>query len=1585
MDQHAYLGDPQREREIRHLLDQIQVPDESLSDVSSDNIGRSTFEPESHIFARGLNSPGRHHEDFFENSINSTIAHTSPLSNLHLNEDSKIDSSMSQSFTPHQVSRMMDWSKNHITQAEGIFPQVSAPSMSIEGDIWDSPQDTPQPTLILRSYSSADRTNNQSKKSISNLPILDLPTHEEKPSREVITFSPNNAEANWYFHPMQNSKRSSTNQSLKFPKNSFSTELMQGSALLAHAANHHFPSEISLSHVRDNAPMFDEIHRLKTELANIKVAFRSEQTMHEETKKELYACSNALQELENYKLELEDKNAELDERVKLMQMKQKNPESLEQLRGKSLEYARMQIKELKGYLSEKDKKIEDYKHVLIQRNNLENNSAREKEIEELTYEITKLKILNGSQSKQIKELNERLDKEGKAKEHVNGDLRNVVGEQENRLKKTQDELQEVKKELNEKNKELEKLQKMLKDLKQSKDNETEAKRILEDELEQAKNSLEILQKQVAGSQFERTSAGDYEFQLSKVRGLYEKKLEECKEELNQAKAGNIRFEGKIKDLEAQVSRLMAASENTFDDEAKETIEMMHEELNRLSSEAQDANLKLLESKNTERKLTEQLSKISSDKKEAESRFSSKETEHIEHIRMLENLNNEYTRNLEILKNEGKNYKDLLSQYEEELEKNRFAFTQHQQLTDKLKKQIEELRSNEVNYKQKIREDLEQDIMKMKNSIQSLTAKSQFEKDELYQKLRERDQEIFELKQELEESFRNNEDKLRMDLEFYKQKLDKEKEVEITKIKKIYGSQMETQTSFDYSNLREEVRAQVEAEWIIKGKMNSLNEENLRKQAVLEAREKLEHEFGLKMKELARTEKEVYERKVEEMKSDYNKKIENLKSEYNKNTAKIEQEFLNKVKSIESEYGTQTNKSVELDKKGQEIFELQRNLKSKEDELVFTQKHLKELEQVLAETQRNLLLKQTSIINSQEDLENIIKKVKTDTKQNLEHEKSELIQKSEQQKQDLVQQYEKSLTDHKKSISDLKSKLQEAEDLNKSLVQDLQDHKSAYEKDIRDSERAWHLKEKKLERELTEKNSELRQEFEEKLLREQEKYAEMMSKKDILSKADNQRVKDEVASLISEKEKELQDLYLKKQKALKAQFDKELRDKENELDSVKETFEGEKRKLKEELNEKINGLRQESQKNKREYERELKKMTQQVENALETAKKDLEIQHLDSINKEKADWDRKEKVRVKLMQTKAQKDLQDREKVLKLEFDSEKTAALEEQSELFQKKLKQVQEDTKKYYEDLKTTTIKEKLHEIELKVRKELQDNYLKTISQLDSQHFQEKEMMREEFRAEMSKRVEEVRLSTLNDQDGSYFDMPMSGKKVRQSMEDSFVEMKQQIQVYKNRIEQLESGKGDSGTEGEMGRMIEAVRRYEEELKNLSGEYKAYVLKSKEWLEASNRRKEEWTAEKERLEDRLRDLTERLSESSNISPEMLSPEETSSLILGIFKRSNQNSLIIQLLKENSEFVSILTNLIEDSSPRSQKSIIFHGQRFETEPVIASSRSFKRPKSVDGESQAPFSRPPRSQKFASPISISQNYPTEHFMFPYANY
>lgn len=204
MERRPSMGDLQRNRELHELLDQIEVPDESLSEMSIS--GRSVYEPDANIYQQ--TSPGRQIEDFFDSSINSTIAHTSQLENARtLNfDESRVDSNNSQpqsrAFTPKQISKMMNWSKTHITQAEGLFPQVSAPSMSIEQDIdfWDQSQnDTSMPANFMRPHSSIEfgekhRTSIKRSDSVHGLPALDLPTHIE--DEEVLTFSPGKNENN---------------------------------------------------------------------------------------------------------------------------------------------------------------------------------------------------------------------------------------------------------------------------------------------------------------------------------------------------------------------------------------------------------------------------------------------------------------------------------------------------------------------------------------------------------------------------------------------------------------------------------------------------------------------------------------------------------------------------------------------------------------------------------------------------------------------------------------------------------------------------------------------------------------------------------------------------------------------------------------------------------------------------------------------------------------------------------------------------------------------------------------------------------------------------------------------------------------------------------------------------------------------------------------------------------------------------------------------------------------------------------------------------------------------------------------------
>ena len=1242
-----------------------------------------------------------------------------------------------------------------------------------------------------------DKSQNHSKKSISALPILDLPTHEEKPSREVITFSPNNAEANWYFNPAQNSKRSSANQSLKFPKNSFSTELMQGSALLAHAANHHFPSEISLSQIRDNAPIFDEIHRLKSELTNLKVAFRSEQSMHEETKKELFQCSNALQDVEVVRIELEDKNMELEEKIKLLTVKIKNPESLEQLRGKSLEYARMEIKQLKNYLSEKDRKIEDLKHALSQKTNMENNSARDKEIDDLTYEITRLKLVNTSQNKQIKELYEKVDKESKNKDSTTGELKNIIENYDNKFKKLQEKLKEEQKTLEEKIKEIEKLTKKNKELKQLYDTTIKEKEQDIEELTQAKETIEVLKKQLSGTHYEKTTSADYDYQLNKFRSVYEKKLEDANDEINKYKSKCSSYENKISLMEAKISKLTSNSDDSYNAEDKETILVLQEEIKNITTEFEELTKKNIELKGNERKYIEEIENLRGENDEIINEFDIKTSELKDQIQELENKQLENSKNLRKADIDSQNSRDLLRQYGEEMEQLRYAKKQAEQLNEVYKRQLEELKNNECTNKLKAREEIEHEILKLQNSMKSLTAKSQFEKDELYQKLREKDQEIFELKQELEESYNINEEKIQMDMNYFKEKIEKEKDEEIKRIKKIYSNQNGTQTSFDYSTFRDEIKTQIEAENHSKlAKQQLFIEEKLKKEMYQDIREKVEQELLGRYKQISASEKESYENRIEEINYEYTKKVENLKAEYSKNALNMEQDFMNKVKSIENEYSNAMKKTQMSNENIGKIEDLELLLKQKSEEMKLLQKKIRDYENQIFENNK-LLLKPSGLINSQDELDVIIRKAKDEVKLISEKEKQDLIEEHEKEKNDLRKQKEKALYEIKKKddqLEDAKNKeknmLREfevkLEETKANYLSEIDDYKIVYSNDIKETEKNFLIKEKRMEKEFQDKIQELTQEYQEKIEKSQEKYTEMMSKKDILSKADNQRVKEEVAITIADKERELNEQFNKRQKLLKAQFDKDMKCKENELESLKENLEGEKKKFKEEYAEKINILKQENLRNKREWEREQKKLKELVENAMENAKKELELVHLENINKEKAECDRKEKNKLKIINSKHQKELLDKEQMIKSEAEIEKNLAIQELSESYKLKIKQIQEDQKKYYEELKTTALEEKAHEIEIKVRRELQDGYLKTISQMDSQHFQEKERLREEFRIELSKRIEEIRSYSYGDYDNSYMDLPFSNRRQKNTTDES-QDLKNQIENYKQKIDQLE------------------------------------------------------------------------------------------------------------------------------------------------------------------------------------------------------
>lgn len=136
---------------------------------------------------------------------------------------------------------MMDWSKAYITPADGIFPKVSAPSMSIDIDdniINASPPDTPRQdafqTPIPHPY-----TNVTKKESIQASPAIGPSPQRTSSMRESLTFSPSSTSdsKSWFHMPgMLASKRSHGQGRLNNQRSSASSDIVnQGSTVFARA------------------------------------------------------------------------------------------------------------------------------------------------------------------------------------------------------------------------------------------------------------------------------------------------------------------------------------------------------------------------------------------------------------------------------------------------------------------------------------------------------------------------------------------------------------------------------------------------------------------------------------------------------------------------------------------------------------------------------------------------------------------------------------------------------------------------------------------------------------------------------------------------------------------------------------------------------------------------------------------------------------------------------------------------------------------------------------------------------------------------------------------------------------------------------------------------------------------------------------------------------------------------------------------------------------------------------------------------------------------------------------------------------
>ena len=1561
MDSNSNPGDVQRTRELHELLDQIQVPEDTLSDISAEYQTDNSY---MQSFTRHVQVSPDQQEDFFTNSINSEF---SPKNQR--NQDSGFQTETSQAFTPEQVSSMLDWAKTHVTPAEGLFPQILAPSMTLDE--------------FEESFSGAFK-NFQApvKRSGSSLPAFD--THE-KPSKEMLTFSPR--QENWFYNP---SRRSSANQSFQSKPQ----------------------TQKSYSQLSEASVNSDEFSKLKTEIANSKIALRKEQEMHESTKNELYKNTQAVHSLELEKEELASRVTDLEEHVKILRKTYKNNSSLEQLRGKHLEHSKAEIKRLQELVTQQEKSVKELKYALSQKQVAESEAAAQKEVEELSLELSKLQIVNKSQSKRITQLTEKCESSEKLKEKAENELKYYQESWSAKFTQLESKLKNQFQKIQEKNSYIQELEESLKDtqqqLKAFQDQEAQEVR----HHNQANYQIDLLTNQL---QTKQSSAADYEAQLQKIKAKHETEVNQLKSEIAQLK-------------KLPKEEVFTESQTSED---KETIAILQNELEKIQEQFHNQG--------------NQISSLESEYKEQIAQLKQEKEELISQLEENPNLVN----------SQLQEQKELIKQYQQEVQNLHHANEKTQQLADHYKTQLET----------------------HPNSLKKL-------REEVYQELQ-----------------------------------------------------------------------------------NKFNQEKV----TLEANHK---------------------KQLNELSKDFNSRVKNLEKEYEDNINSVETEFREKTKSMEAEYQQSLKELKEQKQKVQDTkFEIEQNHKSigeNQETIKELRNKIKELEREKKLKEEELSLKYDDDFNSKlTEIETMFKHKKEEIKKHYEKEKDHLKQLLNEEKEEL--NYElNTLTEetnsYKKLINEYKLKNQELnhqKETLENLVEDLETQVKTQETEFQTqlnsklstTQKTLNQKlkdrEKELQNHYENKIQELQESFEKELENERQRHKELLSMKEQAFKADSLRSQDEFSQTLQEKEKHWEEQLSRKEKLLKNQLDKQLRSKDTEIEQLKEDLEKEKRTLREEVRnefrEKLEKIKENHSKQKRELERENRKLKEASENAFENAKKELELNELEKLNQERKEWDRKMQQKVKLIQNKHQKEIQDKETMIRLECEQTVADEKKKLKENYNQQLKKSLEEQEQYFQELKTAALEKKAHEVEIKLRSELQEAHICSMNQLESEYYHRMQKLRDEMRSEMEKRVDKMRESHKS------FEVPKSSESPRVSMllEDfrsyqvqqaykrrnelyqmqsytssqceltkkaevkkiqSFLqhefntmsncqvfsdlpqkgnneypelselvhsffeslqvswqfelqkkskELKQEqdkiITKYRNKVSKFEnqrkkeaclqtqsfpeksseftyqeakedlvlvleafnsvldkynedfteslslqsklsesrSSKEDykhlindlhklavkvswiiSSNDSPSEESSEIVKlrmnlsesksklaKYEEDLRKLTDEYRNYMVRTKDWIENANREKEDWEHQKEDLLEQLsiwQSKAQEVEEAQCLTPEMLSPDETCSLILGIFKRSNFETLAVQLLNKNPEFLNLIQEFLDgayESIERSRQEAWLNRrysrpETFETLNSVRSSQSIMRPRTALSPSLPP--QVPRSATRLKRVDYSRN-------------
>lgn len=398
-------------------------------------------------------------------------------------QGSPLDESERGSFSQQQVHKMMDWSQTHITPIEGgRFPQVSAPTMDMDSEANDF------------------QLEEAKEERVAQMP-------RQPRSKDTLTFSPQQSQP-WFFTPGR--RRPS--------KHSFSGNSSEvlGSALLGPNQSHQGDSAYKTA--LDNSVMQDEVYKLKTTNTQLRAELKAEQEAH-------YQSERARQIAERENADLHEQVEQIQDSLELLQAQ--DASTLETLRGRQLELSRAELARVKTALAELSTAHVDLQHALSQKL-AESPGTKDKELEGLSLELAKLKIVNTAAARKERELVERLEAAATQIKALSQQL------QTQQVQHTQD-LQNLQARLTQRTEQCEQLQEdllacqaTLRDCQGGCNAEAESRTRDQQEIESLRLTVEILQEENSAFLQGQPPRVDYQVQLSKLKASYEAQIAKLK-------------------------------------------------------------------------------------------------------------------------------------------------------------------------------------------------------------------------------------------------------------------------------------------------------------------------------------------------------------------------------------------------------------------------------------------------------------------------------------------------------------------------------------------------------------------------------------------------------------------------------------------------------------------------------------------------------------------------------------------------------------------------------------------------------------------------------------------------------------------------------------------------------------------------------------------------------------------------------------------------------------------------------------------------------------------------------------------------